>query len=203
MARNRPSAKSRRSQRRRREKLQKASSNEGKEPAETTSEALTPKAASATAQATIDAPASGEQGKSCAPKVRRCRHRHLPDRHYYHHADKYDRRFYAFDRRAKERIDEYIAKGCATMDADYQRHNRSLRRNEEKLAKKVEQIQHAYERNVRETDRKVAGLKRKVAEIQTENEDLWEEIEYERGRTRRMMLELYESSDSQETDHSD
>ncbi|KAF5979935.1 hypothetical protein FCOIX_5063 [Fusarium coicis] len=188
MARNRPSAKSRRSQRRRREKLQKASANEGKEPAETTSEALTPEASSATAQATIDALASGEQGKSCAPKVRRY---------------KFDRRFYAFDRRAKERIDEYIAKGCAAMDADYQRHNRSLRRNEEKLAKKVEQIQHAYERDVRETDRKVAGLRRKVAEIQTENEDLREEIEYERRRTRRMMLELYESSDSQETDHSD
>ncbi|KAG9497628.1 hypothetical protein J7337_010489 [Fusarium musae] len=193
MACNRPSAKSRRSQRRRREKLQKASANEGKEPAETTSEALTPETSSATAQATIDAPASGEQGKSCAPK----------DRHYYHRADKYDRRFYAFDRRAKERIDEYIAKGCAAMDADYQRHNRSLRRNEEKLAKKVEQIQHAFERDVRETDRKVTGLKRKVREIQTENEDLREEIAYERRRTRRMILELYESSDSQEAGHSD
>lgn len=78
MARNRPSAKSRRSQRRRREKLQKASANDGKEQAETTFEALTPEAASATAQATIDAPASGEKGKPCAPKVRRCRHRHLP-----------------------------------------------------------------------------------------------------------------------------
>ncbi|KAI1028271.1 hypothetical protein LB503_002526 [Fusarium chuoi] len=193
MARNRPSAKSRRSQRRRREKLQKASANDGKEQAETTFEALTPEAASATAQATIDAPASGEKGKPCAPK----------DRHYYHREDKYDRRFYAFDRRANERLDENIAKGCAAMDADYQRHSENLRHNEEKLAKKVDQIQHAYERDAREMDRKVTGLKRKVAEIQTENEDLREEIAYERRRTRRMMLDLYESSDSQETDRSD
>lgn len=89
------------------------------------------------------------------------------------------------------------------MDADYQRHSENLRHNEEKLAKKVDQIQHAYERDAREMDRKVTGLKRKVAEIQTENEDLREEIAYERRRTRRMMLDLYESSDSQETDRSD
>ncbi|KAF5608053.1 uncharacterized protein FSUBG_4877 [Fusarium subglutinans] len=203
MARNRPSARTRRSRRRRREKLQKASANEGNEQAETISQAVTPEAASPTAQATVDAPASGEKGKPCVTKVRRCRHRHLPDRHYYHREDKYDRRFYALDRRVNERVDDNVAKGRAAINEDYQRHSDNLRRAEGKLAKKVEQIQHAYERDVREKDRKFAGLKRKVDQIQAENEDLREEIANERRRTQRMMLELYESSDSQDTDHSD
>ncbi|KAF5539853.1 hypothetical protein FMEXI_8711 [Fusarium mexicanum] len=191
MARNRPSAKSRRSQKRRREN--KASANEGKEQAETTSQAVTPEAASPTAQATVDAPASGEKGRPGVTK----------NRHYYRREDKYDRRFYALDRRLKERVDDIVAKGCAAIDADYQCHSDHLRRAEERLARKVERVQHAHERDVREKDRKFAGLKRKVDQIQTENEDLREEIANERRRTQRMMLELYESSDSQDTDHSD
>ncbi|QGI67849.1 hypothetical protein CEK26_011806 [Fusarium fujikuroi] len=125
------------------------------------------------------------------------------DRHYYYRDEKFDRRFLALDRRIYERLDDNIAKGRAAMDTDYRSHNNVLRRTRERLARHEQEIQRTLRLGLRSMELEVKHLKWRVDEIQQENQTLRDEIEHERRRSRRMMLELYESSDSQETDHSD
>ncbi|KAF5237652.1 hypothetical protein FANTH_10678 [Fusarium anthophilum] len=207
MARTRPSARRRRKTRKNREKLRQAIAKQEREEAGATAcsapASTTENATGAATEAATSASAHDAKGAADTTKARRCKHRHLPDRHYYYRDEKFDRRFLALDRRINERLDINVAKGFAAINVAYQRHGDDLRRGEARLARKVEWIQHAYERDAREEDRKIAGLKRKVDHIQTEIEDLREEIANERRRTQRMMLELYESSDSQDTNHSD
>ncbi|RBA13725.1 hypothetical protein FPRO05_02518 [Fusarium proliferatum] len=100
-------------------------------------------------------------------------------------------------------FDDNIAKGRAAMDTDYRSHNDVLRRTRERLARHEQEIQRTLRLGLRSMELEVKHLKWRVDEIQQENQTLRDEIEHERRRTRRMMLELYESSDSQETDHSD
>lgn len=100
-------------------------------------------------------------------------------------------------------FDDNIAKGRAAMDTDYRSHNNVLRRTRERLARHEQEIQRTLRLGLRSMELEVKHLKWRVDEIQQENQTLRDEIEHERRRARRMMLELYESSDSQETDHSD
>ncbi|SCO55224.1 uncharacterized protein FFMR_12380 [Fusarium fujikuroi] len=93
--------------------------------------------------------------------------------------------------------------GRAAMDTDYRSHNNVLRRTRERLARHEQEIQRTLRLGLRSMELEVKHLKWRVDEIQQENQTLRDEIEHERRRSRRMMLELYESSDSQETDHSD
>ncbi|SCV37269.1 uncharacterized protein FFB14_06523 [Fusarium fujikuroi] len=93
--------------------------------------------------------------------------------------------------------------GRAAMDTDYRSHNNVLRRTRERLARHEQEIQRTLRLGLRSMELEVKHLKWRVDEIQQENQTLRDEIEHERRRSRRMMLELYESSDSQETDHLD
>ncbi|PNP85264.1 hypothetical protein FNYG_01493 [Fusarium nygamai] len=207
MARTRPSAQRRRKMRKNREKLRQAiAKQEQEEAGAAASSAQASTTGSVTEAATeADTSASAHDAKETADttKTRRCKHRHLPDRHYYHREDKYDRRFLALDRRLKERLDENIAEGCAALNEDYHIHNNRLDRTRERLARTEHQIQRTLRLGLRSMENEITRLKWKVEAIQEENQTLRDEIERERRYTRRMMLQLYESSDSQETDRSD
>ncbi|KAF5652286.1 hypothetical protein F25303_3413 [Fusarium sp. NRRL 25303] len=211
MARTRPSAQRRRKMRKNTEKLRQAIAKQEHKETEATAEAAASSAQASTienvteaaTEAAANASASDAKDTTGETETPRCKHRHLPDRHYYYRDEKFDRRFLALDRRINERLDDNIAKGRAAMDTDYRSHNNVLRRTRERLARHEQEIQRTLRLGLRSMELEVKHLKWRVDEIQQENQTLRDEIEHERRRTRRMMLELYESSDSQETDHSD
>ncbi|KAJ4156584.1 hypothetical protein NW754_008216 [Fusarium falciforme] len=46
----------------------------------------------------------------------RCKHRKVPDRHYYDRPEKMERQYLGFQRRVTSVVDDKIAKGSATLD---------------------------------------------------------------------------------------
>ncbi|CVK96974.1 uncharacterized protein FMAN_11242 [Fusarium mangiferae] len=191
--------------RRRRERQEAAKQN--KKQAQAAADPAQASTAEADTEAATNASALNARDTTGETETHRCKHRHLPDRRYYYREEKFNHRFVALDRRLNERVNERldvnIAKGRAAMDADYRFHNNVLHRTKERLARKEQEIERTLRLGLRSMEQEVKRLKWKVDEIQQENQTLRDEIERERRYTRRMVQELYESSDAQETDRSD
>ncbi|KAF5580020.1 hypothetical protein FPCIR_10850 [Fusarium pseudocircinatum] len=211
MARTRLGAQRRRKIRQKTERLRQAFTMQDHDKAEATAEAAagsaqasaTENVTEATAEAATSASAPNAKGTTGGTETRRCKHRHLPDRHYYYREEKFDRRFLALDRRINERLDDNIAKGRAAMDADYRSHKNDLQRTRGRLARQEQEIQRTLRLGLKSMELEVKSLKWRVDDLQKENQTLRDEIERERRYTRRMVQRLHESSDFQETDRPD
>ncbi|KAF5645265.1 uncharacterized protein FTJAE_2515 [Fusarium tjaetaba] len=211
MARARLGAQRRRKLRKKTERLRKAFTMQDHDKAEATAQAAassaqasaTENVTEATAEAATNAPAPDAQNTTDRTETRRCKHRHLPDRHYYYREEVFDRRFLALDRRINERLDDNIAKGRAAMDEDYRSHKKDLQRTRGRLARQEQEIQRTLRLGLKSMELEVKSLKWRVDNLQQENETLQDDIERERRSNRRMMRQLYESPDHQETDRSD
>ncbi|KAF5555439.1 hypothetical protein FPHYL_8228 [Fusarium phyllophilum] len=211
MARTRPSAQRRRKMRKKTEMLRQAIAKQDQDKAEATAQAAassalasdTENVTEATTEAATSASAPDAKDTTDGTETRRCKHRHLPDRHYYYREETFDRRFLALDRRINERLDDNIAKGRAAMDADYLSHKNDLQRTRGRLARHEQEIQRTLRLGLKSMELEVKSLKWRVDDLQQENQALRDEMERERRYTRRMVQELYESSDSQETDRPD
>ncbi|KAF5631800.1 hypothetical protein F52700_6722 [Fusarium sp. NRRL 52700] len=189
MARTRPSARRRRNIRNNREKLRQAIAMQEQEGAEASaqcaaSSAQTSTTANATEAAT-SASAHDAKETADATKARRCKRRHLPDRHYYHQENKLDRHFFVLERR----LNHNIAKGRAALDADYRSHNDILLRTKNRLARKEERFQNTHREGMRAMEKVVSRLEGQVKSIADENNDLHEQLLKERRRVRQMMSE--------------
>ncbi|KAF4500297.1 hypothetical protein FAGAP_3526 [Fusarium agapanthi] len=191
MARTRPNARRRRKMRKDRERLQQAVAKQEQEEAEATAQDATSSAQAltttnvteATTEAANSASAHDAKETADAAKARRCKQRHLPDRHFYHREDKFDGRFSALERC----LNNNIAKGRAALDADYRSHNNILRRTRERLAKKEEGIQRTYQEGMGAMEKVVSRLEGEVKNIADGNDALHEQLLKERRRVREMM----------------
>ncbi|RKL41271.1 hypothetical protein BFJ72_g5698 [Fusarium proliferatum] len=176
MARTRPSAQRRRKMRKNTERLRQAIAKQEHKETEATAKAAASSAQASTienvteaaTEAATNASASDAKDTTGETETPRCKHRHLPDRHYYYREEKLDRRFLVLDRRINERLDDNIAKGRAAMDTDYRSHNNVLRRTRERLARHEQEIQRTLRLGLRSMELEVKHLKWRVDEIQQE-----------------------------------
>ncbi|KAF9770355.1 hypothetical protein IL306_012116 [Fusarium sp. DS 682] len=193
MSRNRPSAQRRRNMRRSREKLRQVMANREKGQAEAAA-CQTGSAQASTTEATTNTLASDAKDNPDESKARPCKHRHLPDRHYYHREEKFEHRFLALQRRIDERFDDNIAKGRAAIDADYDRHVSRMRHNKKMQALQTGEVERKYQKSADRANKEIARLKRDVEDMREQNGDLRDELSRERRRYRQLLAEQNEAA---------
>ncbi|CAG7555833.1 unnamed protein product [Fusarium equiseti] len=130
---------------------------------------------------------SGSNKNSPVPQVAKpkCKHRHLPDRHYYAREDKYDRRFLTFLRRSTERMDNKIAEITKVLDQRNSLLSDKLKHYKERLSGNNEQIRRDVAWHVKRIEEgSLAKLLQRVNHLENRCNELSLELMRERQHRR-------------------
>ncbi|RFN49975.1 hypothetical protein FIE12Z_5773 [Fusarium flagelliforme] len=130
---------------------------------------------------------SGSNENGPAPQVvkPKCKHRHLPDRHYYAREDKYDRCFLTFLRRSTERMDNKIAEMTKVLDERNSLLSDKLKHYKERLNGNNEQIRRDVAWHVKRIEEgSLAKLLQRVNRLENRCNDLSLELMRERQHRR-------------------
>ncbi|KAF5025114.1 hypothetical protein F66182_2815 [Fusarium sp. NRRL 66182] len=191
MTRNRPGPRRRRQLHKDREKLRQLMARAEKENAQAASSANTTSPAQDSApDADKNASTVNLGGHGIRPRAK-CKHRHLPDRHYYQRSDSMDLRYLAFQRRINHQVDDKVAEASAVLGTQDRRNMCLLSHLSRKVDRQLEQTRRELG-YMRQAVKRGHGM---LALFEEENdklrsrlqsmEDLVDRLEIDRKRRRR------------------